>query len=99
MTAAEQMKRLTVALRVDPGNLARGGRSLIRGHADIHLLYAMRRLAGRTLLVPYDGVAALAECIERERPDVFFNLTEWIEGDRTKDGHVCALLDLYGVPY
>ena len=99
MTAAEQMKRLTVVMLVDPGNLARGGRSLIRGQADVHLVRALRRLTRRALLVPYNGVAALAESIERERPDVIFNLTEWIEGDRTKDGHICALLDLHGVPY
>jgi len=99
MTAAEQMKRLTVAMLVDPGNLARGGRSLIHGQADIHLVRALRRLTKRALFVPYEGVAELAESIERERPDVIFNLTEWIEGDRTKDGHICALLDLYGVPY
>jgi D-alanine-D-alanine ligase len=99
MTAAEQMKRLTVVMLVDPGNLARGGRSLIHGQADVHLVRALRRLARRAVFVPYEGVPALAESIERERPDVIFNLTEWIEGDRTKDGHICALLDLYGVPY
>ena len=99
MTAAERMKRLTVVMLADPGNLARGGRSLGRGQADIYLVRALRRLTRRALLVPYDGVAELAECIERERPDVIFNLTEWIEGDRMKDGHICALLDLYGVPY
>lgn len=98
MIAAERMKRLTVVMLIDPGAIARNGQ-LIRGHADIHLVHALRRLAGRALLVPYSGVAALAEVIERERPDVIFNLTEWIEGDRMKDAHICALLDLYGVPY
>lgn len=99
MIATERMKRLTVVMLVDPGNLAPGGRNLIRGQADIHLVQALRRLAGRAQLVPYEGPAALEECLERERPDVVFNLTEWVEGDRTKDGHICALLDLHGVPY
>ena len=49
MTAAEQMKRLTVAILVDPGNLARGGRTLIHGQADIHLVRALRRLAFRVI--------------------------------------------------
>jgi D-alanine-D-alanine ligase len=98
MTAKERLKRLTVAMLVDPGNLSRSGR-LIRGHADVHLVRALRRLTRRALLMPYNGVDALAEDLARETPDVIFNLTEWVDGDRTKDAHICALLDLQGVPY
>jgi D-alanine-D-alanine ligase len=93
------MKRLTVVILVDPGNLEEGGRKLIHNHADNYVVRALRRLAGRAILVPFEGLAALAACIERERPDVVFNLTEWVDGDRMKDGHICALLDLHGVPY
>jgi D-alanine-D-alanine ligase len=97
MTAKEQLKRLTVAILVDPGNLPGG--KLIRGCADIHLIRALNRLARRALLVPFVGLAELTECFARERPDVVFNLTEWIDCDRMKDAHICALLDLLGVPY
>jgi len=99
MNAAERMKRLSVILLVDPGNLRPGGQRLISGHPDGCLLHALRRLARRTMLVPFNGLKPLMECLERERPDVVFNLTEWVDGDRTKDGHICALLDLHGVPY
>jgi D-alanine-D-alanine ligase len=98
MTSAKQtMKRLTVGILIDPGSVSRG--RPVRGCGDIHLIRALRRLAGRALLVPYEGPAALAEWFARERPDVVFNLTEWVECDRMKDAHICALLDLHGVPY
>lgn len=99
MTATERMKRLTVLMLVDPGNLTRGGRRLTHDHTDRHLLRALRRLAKRVALVRYDGVDSLTASLSRERPDVVFNLTEWVEGDRMKDVHICALLDLHGVPY
>jgi D-alanine-D-alanine ligase len=99
MTNADRMKRLTVAVLVDPQNLVRGHVRPVKGHTDRHLLVELRRQARRVVLVPYTGATALLQCLERTRPDVVFNLTEWVEGDRTKDGHICALLDLHGVPY
>jgi D-alanine-D-alanine ligase len=92
------MKNLTVMVLEDCGNLTAKGQ-LKDHHDDGDLVHALRRLSKRMVLVGYDGVAALSATIAREKPDVVFNLTEWIDGDRMKDVHIAALLDLHGVPY
>ena len=51
------------------------------------------------VIKPYDGAADLARWIERTRPGLVFNMTEHADGDRNKDGHITALLDLYRLAY
>lgn len=41
----------------------------------------------------------MSRWLKEVRPDVVFNLTERAAGDRNKDSHLCALLDLLGLPY
>jgi D-alanine-D-alanine ligase len=89
--------RLRVAMLVDREVVA-GGR--IRSDAtDRHVFASLRRQAAHVALAPFTSAAALFRFLDAERPDVVFNLTEHVGGNRLLDAHVCALLELRGVPY
>ena len=60
----------------------------------------LRRHYRRVEIVPF--LASVVETIERLRrlkPRVIFNLTEWVDGDRTLDAAVAGLLDMMQFRY
>ena len=59
------------------------------------------REAGHTVnLLPFgQDLVQTIESIRSQQPNVIFNLTEWVQGDRRKDAHVASLLDLLEIPY
>jgi len=66
-----------------------------------HHVAAGVREAGHRVSVMAFGPDPLetASALREAAPDVVFNLTEWFDGDRSKDAHVASLLDLLGIPY
>ncbi len=50
------------------------------------------------LSVP-DDVPALATELAENKPDIVFNLTEQLGGDRTMDKNIAAVLELMGIPF
>jgi dUTP pyrophosphatase len=57
------------------------------------------RLGHDIAVTAYTSVPNLLAAIDKTKPDVVFNLTDVTNGDRRKDGHICALLELMGVRY
>src|SRR5689334_21832331 len=93
------LRRLTVAVLVDPEVLNPGTSRFLKGQGDSPLVNSLRRLVARVAVGPYTDAAGLLKWIEKVKPDVVFNLTEHVEGDRQKDSAICGLLELLELPY
>lgn len=91
--------KLTVAVLVDKNLLVPGTTRLVAGEGDRRVVSALRRLADKVVVGGYTDVAGLIEWLGDVRPDVVFNLTEQVDGDRQKDAHICSLLELLKLPY
>jgi D-alanine-D-alanine ligase len=87
-----------VAVLVDKGALIPGTSRFI-AEGDRPAVNALRRLVEKVVVGPYTDVAALLKWINDVKPDIVFNFTEDVNGDRQKDGHICSLLELLKLPY
>lgn len=94
-----RLSRLTVAVLVDKEVLIPGTSRFLKNEGDAPLVNSLRRLVARVVIGPYTDAAGLLKWIEKVKPDVVFNLTEHVEGDRQKDSAICGLLDLLDLPY
>jgi D-alanine-D-alanine ligase len=93
------LRRLTVVVLVDRAVLRPGTSRFQKGVGDAPLVNVLRRMVEKVVVGPYTDAAGVLEWFREVRPDVVFNLTENVDGDRQKDGHICALLDLLKLPY
>lgn len=93
------LSRLTVAVLVDRAVLKPGTSQFLKGVGDAPLVNALRRIVEKVVVGAYTDVAGVSAWLKEIGADVVFNLTENVGGDRRKDGHVCALLELLELPY
>jgi D-alanine-D-alanine ligase len=93
------LRRLTVAVLVDGEVLKPGTSRFRKGEGDAPVVNALRRLVEKVIVGRYTDAAGLLKWLKDVRPDVVFNLTEHVDGDRQKDGYICGLLDLLKLPY
>lgn len=98
-TRQRLLSRLTVAVLVDRVVLMPGTSRFQRDLGDAPLVNTLRRMVEKVVVGPYTNVAGVFEWLAEVKPDVVFNLTENVDNDRQKDGHVCALLELLKLPY
>jgi D-alanine-D-alanine ligase len=98
-TRPRLLSRLTVAVLVDRVVLMPGTSRFRKDMGDAPLVNTLRRMVERVVVGPYTDAAGVFAWLKEVRPDVVFNLTENVDGDRQKDGHICALLDLLKLPY
>ena len=98
-TRRRMLSRLTVAVLVDKEVLTPGTSRFLKGQGDSPVVNSLRRLVKKVIIGPYTDAAGLLKWIENVKPDVVFNLTEHVDGDREKDSHICALLELLNLPY
>ena len=98
-TGRRLLRSLTVAVLVDKEVLVPGTSRFLVGEGDRPVVNALRRLVEKVVVGPYTNAAGLFKWIEDVKPDLIFNLTEQADGDRGKDGHICALLELLKLPY
>ncbi|HEY6253761.1 MAG TPA: hypothetical protein VI685_27715 [Candidatus Angelobacter sp.] len=89
----------TVLVLVDDEVLLAGNKGFVAGAADRFVVDALRTFVKRVLVRPYTGVPDFVKMIDDLRPSLVFNLTEHSDGDRRKDSHICALMDLVRIPY
>jgi len=100
--SGETLRTCDVAVLVDEetGEYRGAGRFVPeRDAVEDRVLRALRRRYRRVDVVPYAGVAATVARLERLRPRVVFNLTEWVDGERRHDAAIAGLLDLLGLAY
>lgn len=93
------MKNQTVLVLVDDEVLLPGNKRFIAGATDQYVVAALRTFVRRVVVRPYTGVPDFIKMMEEVRPSLVFNLTEHSGGDRRKDSHICALMDLLKIPY
>lgn len=91
--------RRHVLLLLEEHSLVPGESEFRRKRSDWQVGECLKRLGHTISLTEYNSVPNLLTTIERAKPDVVFNLTDSASGDRRKDAHICALLELIGIPY
>lgn len=90
---------LKVLVLLDEYSLVPGTSRFQRQRSDWHVAQCLQELGHKTIPTEYISVPNLLTVIEKVKPDVVFNLTDVADGDRRKDAHLCALLELIGMPY
>ncbi|HEY0101668.1 MAG TPA: hypothetical protein VGB76_22275, partial [Pyrinomonadaceae bacterium] len=93
------LSRLTVAVLVDRAVLVPGSSRFRKGIGDAPLVNTLRRMVEKVSVGAYTDTGGVLKWFAELRPDIVFNLTENVDGDRQKDGYICALLDLLKLPY
>ena len=96
-------ERCAIALLVDEETGARlkSGRFVPdRGSVEARIHACLAEHYGRVAVVPFtpDIIATIQELRTLE-PGLVFNLTEWLDGDRSLDAAITGLLDLLKIPY
>lgn len=89
----------TVLVLVDDEVLLAGNKRFIRGAPDRHVVTALRSFMKRVVVRSYTGVPDFLKTVDEIKPSLVFNLTEHSDGDRRKDSHISALMDLIRIPY
>lgn len=78
----------------------RGGFVLDRGTMERHVLKALRPRYPGVVVVPFGpDIPATLTRLRALRPRLVFNLTEWVDSDRTQDYAIAALLDMMKFKY
>jgi D-alanine-D-alanine ligase len=98
-SASRSLKRLSVLVLVDEGALVPGRTQFVAGLSDRDVVSAVRRLVRHCAVAPFINVSSLLSAIAKSNANVVFNLTQHANGDRRKDGFICAILELEGIPY
>jgi D-alanine-D-alanine ligase len=82
----------------DPGFLTRRPPKYLA--AEFHVAAALRQLGAKVTSIPATNrVDEAVRAIRQARPDLAFNLVEHIDGHRTSDSVVAAILETVGVAY
>ncbi len=92
-----------IVLLVDQetGRRTRNGEFIVdRSSVESQVLRVLRLQHRRVAVVPYDPDSkfTIAE-LRLFNPQMVFNLTEWIDGDRSQDHVIAGLLEKLGLPY
>jgi D-alanine-D-alanine ligase len=80
----------------DPQFLRRATRAR---RMEYHVIHALRALGHTVRAVAMEAPVEKIIGALRERTDLVFNITEHFGGDRAKDMHIAALLELLELPY
>src|SRR5947209_20528572 len=85
--------RLTVAALVDGEVLKPGTSRFRKGEGDAPVVNALRRLVEQVVVGQYTSATELFKWVKDVRPDVAFNLTKHVDGDRQQECYICRLRD------
>ena len=103
MSDGEVPGALTVALLVDDENALHGADGTFDvEHASMED-YVRRALIARgcqTRVIPFDPrITPTIDALRALQPDLVFNLTEWVAGERRHDAAIAGVLDMMAVRY
>ena len=80
----------------DPNMMEQPGQPM----TEFHVADALRNLGHRVrVLGAGSDITAIVNGLTKEQPDLVFNLTEHIEGNRLMDKNIAGLLDMIGIPF
>ena len=95
--------RCEVAMLVDEetGTQLKSGRFVPdRNSVEAYVFEILRASYRNVEIVPFDpGIVGTIEALRALKPRIVFNLTEWIDGDRTLDQAITGLLEIMKLPY
>lgn len=99
----DSIKRCEVAVLVDAeaGERRRSGLFVPDRHSvEAYVLQGLKSLGLQAMMLPFNAaVQPTIDELRRLDPDVVFNLTECVDGDRGQDAAIAGLLDLLKIPY
>jgi D-alanine-D-alanine ligase len=97
------IEHCTIALLVDEETGARlkSGRFVPdRGSVEARIHACLAAHYGRVAVVPFThDIVTTIQALRALEPELVFNLTEWLDGDRGLDAAITGLLDLLKMPY
>ena len=71
-----------------------------RHSVEAYVLQGLKSLGLQAMMLPFNAaVQPTIDELRRLDPDVVFNLTECVDGDRGQDAAIAGLLDLLKIPY
>ncbi len=78
----------------------KGGFRVDAGSVEAQVLHALRQRHGSAVPVPFDAnKRTTMAALHKLGPRLVFNMTEWIDGDRSRDHEITALLETHGFCY
>lgn len=86
---------------VEMGEANRAGRFVPdRGSMELQVYNALRARYRNVVVVPFGpDIPATLVRLRKLKPRIIFNLTEWVNSDRTQDFAIAALLDMMKLKY
>jgi len=67
---------------------------------EYHVIQTLRELHYDVSVLPAeDDIAGIVTNLAQQEPDLIFNLTEQLRGDRTMDKNIAAVLEITGIPF
>jgi D-alanine-D-alanine ligase len=67
---------------------------------EFHIVESLRHLDHEVTVIPFNpDIETAVRELKAAAPELVFNLTEHVAGDRSRDMHVVAMLELLGLPY
>lgn len=85
----------------ETGARLKSGRFVPDRHSvEAYVFESLRASYRHVAIVPFDPkIVATIEALRALKPRIVFNLTEWVDGDRTLDQAITGLLDIMKLPY
>ena len=97
---------MKITALVDPETLSaedphlEGTSDAICEQMEFHVVEALRMLHHDVNVLPFHpSIEATIQALKDAKSELTFNLTEHVAGDRRKDMHITALLELLDLPY
>ncbi|HET9664763.1 MAG TPA: hypothetical protein VFP00_11115 [Burkholderiales bacterium] len=96
-----EYRNIVLLVDEETGTRLKSGRFVPdRGSVEARVLACLSERYGEVRVVPFTrDVAATIEELRSASPGLVFNLTEWLDGDRSLDAAITGLLDLLKIPY
>src|SRR3954471_18180844 len=94
--------RCSIAVLVDDEVGAYKGAEFVveSGAMESHVVEALRDTHSEVRVIPFDpAITPTVEALRKADPDLVFNLTEWVAGDRRLDSAIAGVLDMMRLRY
>lgn len=97
-------RKLNITVLVDkwtiPGNDPDFRQKAKKPTTEYHIIQTLRNLGHNvSILGSEDDITILVTTLSNEKPDLVFNLTEQLGGDRCMDMNIAAVLEMLGIPF
>ena len=97
-------KKLNITVLVDQGEILPGDPDFSNPPeepiTEYHVIEELRLLGHNISVLGADrDVEVMSRALKEHEPDLIFNLTEHLEGDRRFDKHIASFLEMIDIPF